>query len=220
MHFESLDYTKIPELSKKMKSFFCEGRTTNTTAYMNWKISKDDGTSFWNIAEGYFGAAKVLISKCLEDNFDGKADIFIFPILFDIVHGIELSLKAINNHLEIILRNQPKIEGNHNIKQMASVALRRLEDYKMKAKNKEIDDLITAIKLVQQFIEIIYDNTDDMAFARYSINTKNEDMFYTSALQNVTVDIELLQEELNYVVTMLDFIFDLLRQYIRNAQEI
>ena len=81
MFFERVDYTKIPELSKKMKSFFCQGRTINTTSYMNWRISKDDGMSFWTLAEGYFETADILIEKCLEDNSDKKADIFFpYPI--------------------------------------------------------------------------------------------------------------------------------------------
>lgn len=63
--FERVDYTKIPELSKKMKSFFCQGRTINTTSYMNLRIPKDVGTSFWILAEGYFETADILIKKCL-----------------------------------------------------------------------------------------------------------------------------------------------------------
>ena len=34
MFFERVDHTKIHELSKKMKSFFCQGRTIDTTSYM------------------------------------------------------------------------------------------------------------------------------------------------------------------------------------------
>ena len=63
--FERVDYTKITELSKKMKSFFCQGRTINMTSYMNWRISKDVGMSFWILAERYFETADILIKKCL-----------------------------------------------------------------------------------------------------------------------------------------------------------
>ena len=219
MFFERVDYTKIPELSKKMKSFFCQGRTINTTSYMNWRISKDDGTSFWILAEGYFETADILIEKCLEDNSDKKADIFIFPILFDIVHAVELSLKAINDYLSIILHDEAKIEGGHNIKQLSDVTLKLFQEFKKKDNSNEIVESITAIKLVKQFIANIFEKTDDMAFARYPINSKKEDMFYAASSENVVVDMELLKEQLSYVATMLDFVFDFLYRYIEYLQE-
>lgn len=220
MFFERIDYTRIPELSKKMKSFFCQGRTINTTSYMNWRISEDDGKSFWALAEGYFEAADVLITKCLENNSDKKADIFIFPILFNVVHGVELSLKAINDYLNIILYNQTKIEGGHNIKQLSDVTLNLFEKFKKKGKDNEIVESITAIKIVKKFIDNIFEKTNDMAFARYPINSKNEDMFYSETLQNVVIDMELLQEQFSYVATMLYFVFDFLSNYIECLQEL
>ena len=159
MFFERVDYTKIPELSKKMKSFFCQGRTINTTSYMNWRISKDDGMSFWILAEGYFETADILIEKCLEDNSDKKADIFIFPILFDIVHAVELSLKAINDYLSIILHDEAKIEGGHNIKQLSDVTLKLFQEFKKKDNSNEIVESITA--LVATFISCFFDKEDD-----------------------------------------------------------
>ena len=219
MFFEKVDYTKIPELSKKMKSFFCQGRTINTTSYMNWRISKDDGMSFWSLAEGYFETADALISKCLEDNLDKKADIFIFPILFNIVHAVELSLKAINDYLNIILYDKAKIEGGHDIKQLSDVTLKLFRKFKEKENSAEVAESITAIKLVKKFIDNIFEKTNDMAFARYPINSKKEDMFYNATLQNVMVDMELLQEQLAYVATMLDFVFDCLCRYIECIQE-
>lgn len=219
MFFERVDYTKIPELSKKMKSFFCQGRTINTTSYMNWRISKDDGMSFWSLAEGYFETADALISKCLEDNLDKKADIFIFPILFNIVHAVELSLKAINDYLNIILYDKAKIEGGHDIKQLSDVTLKLFRKFKEKENSAEVAESITAIKLVKKFIDNIFEKTNDMAFARYPINSKKEDMFYNATLQNVMVDMELLQEQMAYVATMLDFVFDCLCRYIECIQE-
>ena len=222
MFFDSIDYSIIPELAKKMKSFFKQGRNIETTSYMNCKMpfSRDDGMRFWLFAESYFEAANVLIEKCLEDNSDKKADSFIFPILFDIVHGIELSLKAINDYLCIILKNEPCIEGGHKIKQLSDVALARLRDLKKEYDSKEVDESITAILLVKQFIERIYEKTDDMAFARYPINSKKEDMFYSSVLNNVMVDLEELKEQMAYVATMLDFIFDYLSRYLEWLNEI
>lgn len=222
MFFDKIDYNKIPELAKKMKTIFQQGKSIDTTSYMNWRLpfSKDDGMRFWIFAESYFEAANTLIEKCLEDNSDKKADSFIFPILFDIVHGIELSFKAINDYLSIILKDEPSIERGHRIKQLSDVALARLKDLKKEDGSKEIDESITAIQLVRQFVDNIYEKTDDMAFARYPINSKKEDMFYTAQLNNVVVDMESLQEQLSYVATMLDFVFDFLCRYLEYLQEI
>ena len=76
MLFDKIDYDKIPELSKKMKSIFTQGRTVNTTAYLNWRFSSffDMGTQFWQMAEGYFESANLLLNACLNDNNDKKAD--------------------------------------------------------------------------------------------------------------------------------------------------
>ena len=190
------------------------------TSYMNWRISKDVGMSFWILAERYFETADILIKKCLEDNSDKKADIFIFPILFDIVHAVELSLKAINDHLSIILHDKAKIEGGHNIKQLSDVTLKLFQEFKKKSNSNEIVGSIKAIKLVKQFISNIFEKTDDMAFVRYPINSKKEDMFYAASTENVVVDMELLKEQLSYVTTMFDFVFDFLCRYIEYLQEI
>lgn len=222
MFFDKIDYNKIPELAKKMKTIFQRGKSIDTTSYMNWRLpfSKDDGMRFWIFAESYFEAANTLIEKCLEDNSDKKADSYIFPILFDIVHGIELSLKAINDYLSIILKEKTCIEGGHQIKQLSDVALARLKDLKERDGGKEIDESIISMQLVKQFIENIYEKTDDMAFARYPINSKNGDMFYTAQLNNVVVDMEALQEQLSYVATMLDFVFDFLCRYLEYLHEV
>ena len=172
------------------------------------------------LAEGTFETADILIKKCLEDNYDKKADIFIFPILFDIVHAVELSLKLINDHLSIILHDKAKIDGGHNIKQLSDVTLKLFQEFKKKSNSNEIVGSITAIKLVKQFIANIFEKTDDMAFARYPINSKKEDMFHAASSENVVVDMELLKEQLSYVETMLDFVFDFLCRYIEYLQEI
>ena len=215
MFFDRIDYDRIPELSKKMKSIFTNGQTTSTTAYLNWRFSSffDIGTQFWQMAEGYFETANLLLNVCLEDNKDKKADIYIFPILFDIVHGTELALKAINDYLYLILDDESKIEGNHNIKQLSDVSVKLLNKLKSNDSSEEIKDALVAINLVKKFIDNIYDKTDDMAFARYPITNKDKEMFYACSETNVTVDLMLLKEQLSYVATMLDFIMDLMMRY-------
>lgn len=45
-------------------------------------------------------------------------------------------------------------------------------------------------------------------------------MFHAASSENVVVDMELLKEQLSYVETMLDFVFDFLCRYIEYLQEI
>lgn len=216
MLLEKIDYDKIPELAKKMKSCFAYNININKNAYLNWRVSKgeDVGIQFWCLAEGYFESAISLIDICLKDNLDKKADIYIFPILFNIVQGTELSLKAIIDYLYIILKEQHKLMGGHNIKQLSQEAMSRFIEFKQQDGSKEIEECITALQLAQKFIENIYDKTDDMAFARYPIDSKKQEMFYTATHENVVVDLEILREQSAYVFSMLDFIIDTILRYM------
>lgn len=141
-------------------------------------------------------------------------------MLFNIVHGIELTLKAINDYLYIALRNEQKIEGGHNIKQLSEVALSLLNELKRTDGSAEIADCITGMKLVQNFILNIFDKTNDMAFARYPITPKDKEMFYTATLENVVVDLEILREQSIYVITVLEFITDFMLRYLEYLDEI
>ncbi len=57
---------------------------------------------------------------------------------------------------------------------------------------------------VQKFIEILYQNTDDMTFARYPITAKKENQFYVGGNCNVTIDLNVLRQWVLRVFTILD----------------
>lgn len=215
MFFEKIDYDKIPQLAKRMESFFGFNKDISKNAYLNWRIvrSWDVGAQFWELSEGYFQSAYWLIDGCLQDNRDKKADIIIFPILFNLIHGIELSLKAINCYLYMVLNKESAIKGKHDIRQLADEAKKRLLDLKKKDNSEDIVSAITAMKLVQKFIGNIYEKTNDMAFARYPIDSDHKEMFYTASQQNVVVDMAVLKEQITYVCNMLDYIMGLLSRY-------
>lgn len=222
MLFEKIDYDQVPMLAKKMKSFFTQNCSIDKTAYMNWRVSaqKDVASQFWILADGYFETAILLIDTCLNDNFDKKADIYIFPILFNIVQGIELKLKAIIDYLNIILHERHIIKNGHNIKQLIEEAIKRFMDFNAVESSDEIAQSITALKLVQNFIRNIYEKTDDMAFARYPVDTKEREMFYAAAYENVVVDLEILREQAIYVITMLELVTDSLLRYMEYLSEL
>lgn len=184
--------TDWQELLSELPNFF-DDTYSSKSAYLNWRIypHQDVETQFFNLGEGYFEVAVSLIEQCIENNKSRRADIWIFPILFNIVHGIELYLKGfnslyakykkLNEESELV---DSKIEGKHNILQLCNKALSMIEQDEEK-------EFFNELKFVKKFIEYIYDKTDDMAFARYPINRKKDKQFYVSN-QNVIINLDSL----------------------------
>lgn len=221
MFYEKIDYNQIPKLAKAMDTFFSKNSDIDKTAYMNWRISFQNGTGgqFFTISEGYAESAISLVNECLKDNSDKKADAWIFPILHCIVHSIELALKSTIFYLDILLDEEPNIEGKHDIKQINQTAISKVVKLKLKKIYSGLDEVKTALRLIEKFINNIYEKTDDMSFVRYPITAKKENMFYTKELKNVVVDLEKLKEQFGYVFTMLDFINDTLLRAIEFKSE-
>ena len=80
------------------------------TAYLNWRFDskRDVEIKFYEMGKAYFATALSLIDTCLANNRDKKADTWIFPILFHIVHGIEVYLKGFNSQYRIFDETQKK----------------------------------------------------------------------------------------------------------------
>ena len=215
MLFEKISPKRVEELSKRMETFFTYNKDIDKTAYMNWRLNFDHSfaSQFATLADGFFESSIKMIDVCLEDNSDKKADSWIFPILFNILHGIELYLKSINSDMNVVLDQGEKIEGGHRIKQLCEVAQKRLMEIKQKVEIDGVQEMITALKVVKNFVEIIYEKTDDMAFARYTVSKDKQPMFYVATRENVVIDLEKLREQLTYVGCMLSFISDCLGRY-------
>ena len=191
---DDLDDIDTQEL--ELPNFFDDSVDIDAGAYLNWRfdINRDLESQFFDMGKGYFQTALELIEKCLSDNSDKKSDIWIFPIMFNIVHGIEIYLKGFNSLYQIHTELQAtgyvqesKIEGNHDIRQLCQVAMKRLRD----TNNTELKDELLFVK---KFIDILYANTDDMTFARYPVNSKKEAHFYAKSSNNVVVDLNVLRQ--------------------------
>lgn len=90
-----------------MKKIFSYNVDTNKTAYMNWRTRQHEPIQSMNvIAYGYFQSAILLAEECIKDNYDKKADVLIFPMLFSVNHAIELYEKSICWSLNILLGQQ------------------------------------------------------------------------------------------------------------------
>lgn len=217
MKLQSIEYAdydtdKVAEYAKNMPTIFQYNRDINKTAYINWRtgFAHTNRGQFVVLGEAYFSSAYNLVQQCLENNGDKKADSWIFPIMFNVVHGIEVYLKAINCVLSIVLSKEKGItEGGHDIRALCATARNLIIEYKTANKNTTTEQMFSAIKLVEKFVLNIYDKTDDMTFARYPLAKDKQGHFYIQTFENEVVDLELLKEQMVFVYRMLEFIYEM-----------
>ena len=215
MNLQTIDFPDfntedVEQYAQKMDSIFQYNQNVEKTAYLNWRSNKytNQRRQLVVMGDNFFSSAYNLLQQCINDNGDKKADSWIFPIMFNIVHGIEIYLKAINVILNIVLNEQNQaIQGGHNIKQLCQTSKNLILKYKNKSKNETTDQMWTAIKVIENFIENIYIKTDDMTFARYPMDKNKNGHFYIQALDNSVIDMELLEKQMVIVYKMLEFIY-------------
>ena len=215
MNLQTIDFSDfntedVEQYAQKMDSIFQYNQNVEKTAYLNWRSNKytNQRRQLVVMGDNFFSSAYNLLQQCINDNGDKKADSWIFPIMFNIVHGIEIYLKAINVVLNIVLNEQNQaIQGGHNIKQLCQTSKNLILKYKNKSKNETTDQMWTAIKVIENFIENIYEKTNDMTFARYPMDKNKNGHFYIQALDNSVIDMELLEKQMVIVYKMLEFIY-------------
>jgi len=160
------DLSDIPSkvLIDSLPNYFDFSGNIQTTAYLNWRFdfTRDLESKFFDMAKGYLETSIALIEQCLADNRDKKADTWIFPILFNVVHGIEVYLKGFNSlyriHMDLQnyddVRNS-KIEGKHDIRQLCQIAMKLLRDTKN-------DELLDEMLFIQtSYIDYQVDQMQD-----------------------------------------------------------
>lgn len=111
--FEDKDAWKKLDTKSLMKiipNYFEFTGDIEHSAYLNWRFDSINNTEnqFYEMGKAYLETAIQLVDICLKDNIDNKADIWIFPILFNVVHGIEIYLKGFNSQIRICLFNPQK----------------------------------------------------------------------------------------------------------------
>lgn len=215
-----IDYDSIPLLAKNLPSIFESHPDINTNAYLNWRMDFCGARRrrLVIVGQAYFDTAYYMLQQCLDDNSDKKADVWIFPILFHIVHGIEVYLKAINVSYNVALhRDRTEIEGAHDINQLWTVSRKLILAFKTENSGPAADQLWDAIKVVGKFIDNIYAKTDDMTFARYPMDKDLNGHFYIEKVDNTVVNMEELHKQLPIIFHMLDFIFDIPEMFIDDS---
>ena len=222
IEFEDFDTSKIPAMGKNLGTIFQYNVDINKTSYLNWRtrFAHTSRRQFVVMGEAFFSTAYNLLQQCLIDNSDKKADSWIFPIMFNIVHGIEVYLKAINAVLSVLLKKNRGIsEGGHDLKTLCGIARDLIIDFKKINKNTTTSQMFEGIKVVEKFIFNIYEKTDDMTFARYPLAKNKQGHFYIETFENEVVDLELLKEQIVYVFKMLDFIYEMPELYLEIQAE-
>lgn len=215
MNLQTIDFydfntEDVEQYAQKMDSIFQYNQNVEKTAYLNWRSNKytNQRRQLVVMGDNFFSSAYNLLQQCINDNGDKKADSWIFPIMFNIVHGIEIYLKAINVILNIVLNEQNQvIQGGHDIKQLCQTSKSLILKYKNRNKNETTDQMWTAIKIIENFIENIYEKTNDMTFARYPMDKNKNGHFYIQTLDNSVIDMELLEKQMVIVYKMLEFIY-------------
>ncbi|CEG27139.1 hypothetical protein [Bacillus sp. B-jedd] len=181
-----------------MKGVFSDNIDIDKNAYINWRIERHNPIkNMLTIADGFMESSIMLAEQALKDNRDKKADIIIYPILFSANHAIELYLKAIGWTINILLENDKRVEGGHDIQQILNVVKSRVNEFEIdkdrkKAFKELINNLENYIKELFLKIETKDDgkNKDNMDFSRYPFDTKYVSHFYIETFDNVVVDLE------------------------------
>lgn len=187
-----------------MKKIFDYNININKTAYMNWRTDSTDPILNMNIiASAYFDSALTLLNSCLEDNYDKKADVLIFPVFFSINHGIELYVKSIFWSMNKLLGYNKPYPSNHNIRCIWYAAKDKIVKYGF-GYGHEKNDFEKMIVTLESYLNELYENImvdekkdinkayHNIDFSRYPLNNKYEDHFYLKECENVVVDLEYL----------------------------
>lgn len=179
-----------------MKNIFSYNKDVDKNAYMNWRTHRH--RYIYNmiiIAEGFMKSSIILAEQAIKDNHDKKADILVYPIVFNANHAIELYLKAITWTLNVLLGKNKKIEGKHNIKQTYSVVNARVMEFeKDKEKKKQFKKLTVNLNnYLNELFEKIESQSegkikDNMDFSRYPCSTQYVNHFYIDEFNNVVID--------------------------------
>lgn len=217
---DDLSDIETKDLLQALPNYFDFSGDILNSAYLTWRFDagRDVEIKFFEMGNAYLKTSLALIDTCLSDNRDKKADTWIFPILFHVVHGIEVYLKGFNSQYRIFAKlkkqeyQDTKLEKGHDIKQLCNTTLNLIRENKDK-------ELLPEYLFIQRFIEILYQNTDDMTFARYPLTTKDANHFYVSQPGNITIDLNVLKAWLVRVIRILDTSTSFVGQQIDETKE-
>ena len=196
-----------------MKKIFSSNVDINKNAYLNWRMNRhSDSNNFFTMAESFSNSTFILLDSILNDNTDKKADSIIFPILYSADHSIELYLKAIIIKIRNDNQSEEKLKITHDIDKLFEKAKELINKYY----DNNVESLNEALSNLESYITELYSyivKPDDkkkkpqMDFARYPLDTKNNDYFYVKSFDNVVVDIENFKNRFENITDSLESVY-------------
>ncbi|WP_061841122.1 hypothetical protein [Tetragenococcus halophilus] len=177
------------------QTFFTQGKELGKTAYLNWRFDKETSfEQFCTMGDAYFEPQYYLLWELLNTDALAKSDAWMFPIIFNTIHGIECYLKGILGKLNIVTqliegeRDENKLkfgfEKTHYINKLCNDVIIKMEKIAEKEKPADWSNYIEHMKVVQKFITQIYDNAKDVISFRYPFSNNLGTFFYNSSLEN------------------------------------
>ena len=172
-------------------------------AYLNWRTSYGGkGYKFKEIAEGYFVSSILLLSESIKNHTERLGDATIFPIIFNVLHGIELYLKGMLFIISDYCDNKgysftANVWG-HSIKDL-------LSEVKNQAMSLGLDSITCKdISILEDFFNQMFKYSDDVTFARYPYDARNAEHFYINMGTNIILDMQVLAEWVKSIFYVLD----------------
>jgi len=158
-------------------------------AFLNWRMDDGIGRNYlepniqmvsdnYYMGRGYLGNALLSLYLLIEKNKFGVADIVIFPILFNIWHGMELWLKSSCRAIEIIFDESIIKKKNHNIYDYYNC----LHDFIKNRNFHYINEnaLVDLAVVIDEFRKV----DANFDFARYSFDNNGNYQFYNAPYGN------------------------------------
>lgn len=155
-------------------------------AFLNWRFDDTMGSNNkdnplqkindnFEMGKGYMANAVLGLYAILNNmNPSSMADTFIFPLLFNTWHGIELWLKTSIYAIYLKTNNESILESNHDIYKYMEILKKELYKIDMMQTVEialaEVEELIKEFKRVGAHFD----------FARYSFDRKGEYQFYNA----------------------------------------
>ena len=207
-------------------SIFNNYKPHNYNAYLNWMF--DDGNGrldapeakqrAWDLktlGKSYLDNAEMSLATLIANgNAHGEFDTAVFPILFNIWHGIELLLKSGNTLCDIFSGEEPQNYSKHKIDAYADLFKANMKKLGFrKVENTHLSEMLS-------FVEECKENNAHFDFARYTEQSSGVKQFYNTPdekgfLQNYCVDViqlYLLVREMNKKFPdCIDYLYDYLQ---------
>lgn len=153
-------------------------------AFLNWRFDNSMGGKYspaqsvqdnFVMGNAYMANAVLgLYSIIYNGNCCSTADTLIFPIMFDIWHGLELWLKSSINAIDYLTDSDKEKKKDHNIYDYLNTLKSELKRLSM---NQTIDIALSEVTVLTGELQRVNANFD---FARYSFDRRGDYQFYNA----------------------------------------